>query len=45
MHASPTDVPFEYDLLDDLLRSVARRGFEEPGDGGVRMCVCVCVCV
>ena len=41
MHASPKDVPFEYDLLNDLLRSVAIRGFEkEPGYNG--LCVCVC---
>ena len=46
VHASPVDVPFEFDLLTGLLTSVAKRDFEkESRESGVCVCVCVCVCV
>ena len=48
VHASPADVPFEFELLSDLLTSIAKRDFEkERAEIGVCVCCmcCVCICV
>ena len=46
VHASPVDVPFEFDLLSGLLTSVVKRDFEkERAEAGVCVCVCLSVCM
>jgi len=46
VHASPADVPFEFELLSGLLTSVGKRDFEkERAESSVYACECVCVCV
>ena len=42
VHASPADVPFEFDLLSGLLTSVGKRDFEKE-DSELGVCVFVCM--